>query len=132
MLFRSTGPAANETTSPSHVGGTFMQLRRRVLTLVLVGFGWFLFRAGATLSWDETVAALQRWHAPVWAGQMALNLAVLLTPLVALDVWRERTQDPFAALRLTGIPRAALLGFLLLSVVLFWPTEAPRFIYFQF
>jgi D-alanyl-lipoteichoic acid acyltransferase DltB (MBOAT superfamily) len=102
------------------------------ITLLVVLYGWLLFRAGA---WDKLVAlhhALIVPTVPGWFATYAWNLAGFLAPLVLMQLWQWRRNDMLVPLRLGLLPRALLQGTLVAAIWIYWQPVAPPFIYFQF
>jgi len=101
-------------------------------TMLIVFYGWLLFRAR---SWHQVAAlttALANPSAPPWLGAFAFTLAVFAVPLVAMEVWQFRAKNRLAPLSLAGWARALLQGALLVGIMIFWTREKATFIYFQF
>jgi alginate O-acetyltransferase complex protein AlgI len=101
-------------------------------TMLIVFYGWLLFRAG---SWHQVAAmtqALANLYTPPWLGSFLLNLAVFATPLMAMELWQFRAKNRLAPLSLPGWARALLQGALLVGILVFWTREKAAFIYFQF
>ncbi len=105
---------------------------RWLITLLVVFYGWLLFRAG---SWREVAAmtrALANPASPPWIGSFALNLAAFAAPLVGMELWQLRAKNRLAPLALAGWGKALLQGALLFGIVMFWGRGRTPFIYFQF
>ncbi|MEY2407525.1 MAG: hypothetical protein QOF48_195 [Verrucomicrobiota bacterium] len=105
---------------------------RWILTMLVVFYGWLLFRAG---SWHQVVAmthALGDPVAPDWLGDFVLYLSVFAAPLLAMEFWQYRTKNLLAPLTLRGWNLAALQGVLLVAIAIFWTRGKSPFIYFQF
>jgi D-alanyl-lipoteichoic acid acyltransferase DltB (MBOAT superfamily) len=103
-----------------------------LVTMLIVFYGWLLFRAR---SWHEVVAltaALANPSVPPWLGSFALSLAVFAAPLVAMELWQFRAKNRLAPLTLPGWAIALLQGALLVGIMTFWTREKAAFIYFQF
>jgi len=100
--------------------------------MLIVFYGWLLFRAR---SWSQVVAmtkALADPSAPPWLGSFALVLAAFAAPLVAMEFWQYRAKNRLAPLSLPSWARALLQGALLFGILIFWTRENAPFIYFQF
>jgi len=101
-------------------------------TILIVFYGWLLFRAG---SWYQVAAmtkALANPSAPPWLGSYALSLVAFAVPLVAMELWQFRAKNRLAPLSLAGWAKALLQGALLVGIMVFWTREKAAFIYFQF
>ncbi len=112
--------------------------RRRSLlgwlgTMAAVFYGWLLFRASEGLH-QVAGMTLSAWKPvlPLWAGDFALFLGLLLLPLVLVELWQWRRGDLMPSLKLAAPLRWAFHGILLWGVMLFWQAEGTRFIYFAF
>src|SRR4029453_9726859 len=102
------------------------------LTLVVVGYGWLLFRGGHFPNLIHLHRSLLSWSAPPWLGDAPISVFACWLPLVLMHIWQGRRQDLLAPLRAAPWQRALLQGSLLLGVVAFWQRDALPFIYFQF
>jgi D-alanyl-lipoteichoic acid acyltransferase DltB (MBOAT superfamily) len=101
-------------------------------TMLFVLYGWLLFRATSLEQIVAMTRALGDFTAPLWLGSFVLNLAAFTLPLLAMEVWLEKSGNQLAPLTLAGWAKAALQGALLLAIVLFWERRGVPFIYFQF
>lgn len=104
----------------------------RAVTLLVVLYGWLLFRAG---SWERIVTltrALGVAGHPAWLGSLVWNFFWLAVPLVAVQIWQARAGDLLAPARASTWIRGLLQGAMLLAIVVFWQRDAAPFIYFQF
>jgi D-alanyl-lipoteichoic acid acyltransferase DltB (MBOAT superfamily) len=101
-------------------------------TLLVVGYGWLLFRAGSVGEVVALTRALAQWHVPVWLPNFALVLAVFSLPLAAVQGWQWRAGDLLVPLRAPAAVRVLLEGALVLAIVTFWRRNGTPFIYFQF
>jgi len=101
-------------------------------TMLLVLYGWLLFRAGSLGQILDLTTALALWSWPDWGGSYALNLVAFTLPLILVQIWQARTGDLLAPVRWPTWGRALLQGVLLLAIVVWWRKEAAPFIYFQF
>ena len=122
----STQHATRNTSHP------LRRLASWLATMLIVFYGWLLFRAG---SWHQVVAltkALANPSAPPWLGSFALSLAAFAAPLVAMELWQFRAKNRLASLSLAGWAKALLQGALLVGILVFWTREKAPFIYFQF
>jgi len=122
------------TVPPPHVGGYGVGRRFAgwLLTMVVVLYGWLLFRGGDLAKLSGLHAALVNWAVPVWFGTFSLQVLLWLLPLGLMQLWQARANDLLAPLKLPFAGRAALQGVLLAAIILCWRREAPAFIYFQF
>ncbi len=102
------------------------------LTLLFVGYGWLLFRAGSVDQILAMTRALGNFSTPPWTGSFLINLLAFIAPLVLMEVWQAKSGDRLVALKLPVWARTGLQGGLLLGIVLFWERKAAAFIYFQF
>jgi D-alanyl-lipoteichoic acid acyltransferase DltB (MBOAT superfamily) len=103
-----------------------------LLTLAFVFAGWLLFRVQSAEQLLGMIKALGRFSIPIWWTRYCLELALLASPLIAMQWWQWRTGDLEVAMRLGRWPRGALQALLLGAIALFWSGEQIPFIYFQF
>jgi len=101
-------------------------------TFAFVVTGWVLFRARSLDQLGALGRALLDWSVPAWFGNYVLCLALTVAPLVAVEVWQRKRDDPLAPLAAPAWARGALQGVLVLGVLLFWEKKSVPFIYFQF
>lgn len=101
-------------------------------TFLFVLYGWLLFRAGSLARIQTLTGALMHWSAPVWLPHYLVSLLILVAPLLVIEVWQKRSNNPLAPLAAPPWLRNTLQGLLLLGVLLFWETKSLPFIYFQF
>jgi alginate O-acetyltransferase complex protein AlgI len=101
-----------------------------VWTMLIVLYGWLLFRAESF----GHIAVLHRsfalWPAPP-SGYL-LTLVIFTLPLVGMELWQRVKNDLLAPIRLPWPALALLQGTLLVGIVLFWTKPKVPFIYFQF
>lgn len=103
-----------------------------LLTQAFVLYGWMLFRAGSLDQVLSLTASLGSAEVPRWWGTYLVNLVLLSSPLLALQLWQWRTRRLDAPLDLSMWARGVLQGVMVLLIVTFWQAEASPFIYFQF
>jgi alginate O-acetyltransferase complex protein AlgI len=101
-------------------------------TLLLVLYGWLLFRAESLDQVLRLTAALGEPSLPRWWLACVRNFMVLASPLVLIEFCQGRVGNLDSPLWLSRWPRALLQGALLLAIIAFWKPEAAPFIYFQF
>jgi len=95
--------------------------------------GWVLFRVARLADVPVILGTLLHGAAPepllpaLWS-----YMALLLLPLIAIDLLQEREQDLSAVARWHVPARAALYGTLLVYIALCGATDGHEFIYFQF
>ena len=134
--WHGAGLVAERVFSTEHAACNKSSPLRRIAswlaTMLIVFYGWLLFRAR---SWSQVVAitkALADPSAPPWLGSFALVLATFAAPLVAMEFWQYRAKNRLAPLSLPSWARALLQGALLFGILIFWTRENAPFIYFQF
>lgn len=103
-----------------------------VLTQVFVLYGWMLFRAGSLDQIIDFTASLRSAELPRWWCTYLVNLALLVSPLLAMQIWQWHSRRLDVALSLNVWTRGVLQAVMLLLIVTFWQEEASAFIYFQF
>lgn len=110
--------------------------RRAAAVIVFFGLtliGWLIFRADSTAQILAFVSALLAPWPDIDAVLPALpRLAMLVGPLVAMDIYRSRcgSLEPWLAWPLPA--RVALTVALFYAIVIFGAPYANRFLYFQF
>ncbi|MBM3880219.1 MAG: MBOAT family protein [Verrucomicrobia bacterium] len=125
-------PGRQEPTPPQPPNPLARQLLAWSLTMLVVGYGWLLFRAQSWADILTLTSALAQWSVPPWFASYALNLAAFTLPLILMQSWQATTKDLLAPLTLPAWTRALLQGCLLTAIVLFWRKDSTPFIYFQF
>lgn len=109
------------------------RLLKMLLMYHLVCIGWLFFRAG---DFSEVVTFCRSFSGESGWGHALANdtvaLLLLASPLLALQYYTERHQDPFAVLRLSIVPRSIVYAFLILAIISLGRTGGNAFIYFQF
>jgi alginate O-acetyltransferase complex protein AlgI len=102
-----------------------------LLTQTFVFGGWLLFRVRSMAQIAAMTSSLRTVSVPHWSSRFIMDLFVLASPLVAMELWQRRG-GPDAPLKLRRWPRACLQAALLLAIIGYWETDAQTFIYFQF
>ncbi len=103
-----------------------------VVTFHLVCLGFLIFRAESLTQAGALLAQLMGpFHADS-VGPWLLPFAVLLTPLLIMDLIQWWTDEAEFVLRWPLVPRAVLYVALLLAIVLLGEDGGTPFIYFQF
>ncbi len=107
------------------VGGWF-------LTMLIVFYGWLLFRAESLehIVWLTSNLWLLRF--PVWMGSYVLSLLTFMLPLLAMQVWQYRKGTMYPMLPLRPLFKASLMVACIFLTAVFWNAEGTPFIYFQF
>jgi alginate O-acetyltransferase complex protein AlgI len=127
VVYRAIGaPASGER------GSAVRTVAGWLTTMLLVFYGWLLFRAQ---SFEEIVSmtrALADWSVPAWIGSYLINLIAFIVPLVLVEAWQFRSRNLLVALGLPAWTKALLQAVLLLAVILYWERTHLPFIYFQF
>ncbi len=103
-----------------------------ILTMLVVGYGWMLFRAESLADLAALHAALLDWSAPGWIGGFALGVAARWMPLILVQAWQLRKGDLLAPMRAHWAVRAPLMGLFLVAIAAYWQQDRTPFIYFQF
>jgi len=102
------------------------------LTMVVVFYGWLMFRAQSLDHIIQLTSSLAVWTFPDWIGSYLLNLALFMAPLLAMQVWQYRTQTIFPMLPHHRVVKAGLMAACLYATAVFWNAQGTPFIYFQF
>ena len=104
----------------------------RSLTLAVVLVGWWMFRCR---SWPMMRAMAESLTNLAWHPDdaiIALSLALLMLPVLVIELWQYRRKDLLAPLSL-GTWRFACLNAALIAVTFgMWNRFQHGFIYFQF
>jgi D-alanyl-lipoteichoic acid acyltransferase DltB (MBOAT superfamily) len=135
VLWHGAGLAVERTLAgggQTARGQTWNRWAGWAITMLVVGYGWLLFRAKSLAQIADMTRGLTDWTTPVWLGSYLANLCAFAAPLLAMEVWFAKRGDDLAALRGPGWVRALLQGALFLGIVLFWEKKGLQFIYFQF
>ena len=103
-----------------------------LLTMLIVGYGWLLFRAESFSHIAQLTRALFSTNLPPWLGSYLICLGFFTTPLMLMQLWQLRAQDHEPILRSSPLMKGFMHGVLLYAIILFWETEETPFIYFQF
>jgi hypothetical protein len=77
-------------------------------------------------------SSLFAWSFPTWMGSYILNLAVFMSPLLAMQIWQHRTNTIIPMLPLNRVIKSALMAICVIMTAVFWNAEGTPFIYFQF
>ena len=102
------------------------------LTMIVVFYGWLLFRAQSMGQIADLTASLFSWSFPVWINSYVLNLVVFMAPLLAMQVWQFRTNTIFPMLPHNRIVKAGLMAGCIFLIAVFWNAKGTPFIYFKF
>ncbi len=102
------------------------------LTMMIVFYGWLLFRAQSMDQILALTSSLFAWSFPTWMGSYILNLAVFMSPLLAMQIWQHRTNTIIPMLPLNRVIKSALMAICVIMTAVFWNAEGTPFIYFQF
>ena len=103
-----------------------------LLTMIIVFYGWLLFRAQSMDQIMLLTSGLFTWSFPHWVGSYVLNLVVFMVPLLAMQVWQHRTNTIFPMLPHNRFIKAGLMAVGVCLIAVFWNAKGTPFIYFQF
>lgn len=104
-----------------------------LLTILFTLYGWLLFRSSSADQVLQLTGSLGNWAPEFWVPLQIRELLLLASPLLAMQIWQWRCNDPEAAMRLPGWARGIVQAVLIYLIILFWENDAPSsFIYFQF
>ncbi len=104
-----------------------------MLTILFTLYGWLLFRSSSVDQVLQLTGSLGNWAPEHWVPLQIRELFLLASPLLAMQIWQWRSNDPEATMRLPGWARGLVQGVLIYLIILFWGTDEPSsFIYFQF
>jgi alginate O-acetyltransferase complex protein AlgI len=103
------------------------------LTILFTLYGWLLFRSSSADQVLQLTGSLGNWAPEYWVPLQIRELLLLASPLLAMQIWQWRSNDPEVPMRLPGWARGLVQGVLIYLIILFWGTDEPSsFIYFQF
>ena len=121
-------------TRREKVGAGWPRIWRTVVMFHAVCIGWLLFRARSMGQVGEMLASFVRgpWHLGRQTASDFAAIALLILPLLLVQLLQESAGDLAAPLRLSLLPRAAMFSLLMLLIVCIGNTGSRAFIYFQF
>ncbi|MSU61421.1 MAG: MBOAT family protein [Pedosphaera sp.] len=127
VIERALGLGASRTSLTGRLFGW-------VATMLVVLYGWLLFRAHSIEQITAMTRSLGNFSVPLWFGSFAINLLMFGGPLLLLEVWRARNPDPASTppIRCSTVPKRLIQGAMLIAILLYWEQEKTPFIYFQF
>lgn len=102
------------------------------LTFGFVVWGWVLFRATSLAQIGAMTSGLAVWQVPTWFVHYLCLLALVVSPVIGLEIWQKRKRSHFVILTAPTWLLGTIYGVLFMSIVLFWEKKAVPFIYFQF
>lgn len=114
---------------PQSRGGSVLSW---MVTMVLVFYGWMLFRAQ---SWEQIqgyTTHIWSTQTPAWMGSYVVCCLLYCFPIVAMQAWQKWSDSLTPSLQLRPLGRMLVHGVILYAIVLFWNTRGTPFIYFQF
>jgi len=103
-----------------------------VLTQLVVLYGWLLFRSGDWTTLTMMHASLLETAMPIWWSSAVLHIALLSIPVIAVDLWLERTGRVDTTPIDSSLIRGLVTGLLIIAVMIFWEKQTAAFLYFQF
>ena len=103
-----------------------------LLTLVVVLYGWLLFRAESFRHIAALHFAFGNWNLPDYFANYLFYLAVFTAPIALMEFIQRRTSGPLAPLTWHPAILSAVQFVLLILILIFWEKEKVPFIYFQF
>ncbi|MBU0677715.1 MAG: MBOAT family protein [Verrucomicrobia bacterium] len=118
--------------SERDAGSKWTSLVGRLVTTLIVLYGWLLFRAESVGQAFALTATLTHWEAPVWVLSYVQRLVLLTLPLIAVKIWQYRSRDLMCVMQCRAWVRYVLQGLLLIGIILFWEQESVPFMYFRF
>jgi D-alanyl-lipoteichoic acid acyltransferase DltB (MBOAT superfamily) len=111
---------------------TLSRLLSWAISMLVVFYGWLLFRAGSLDQILYLTTSLSDFSMPVWIQSYALNLAAFVLPLVLIQLLQYHSANLLAPLAWRPWARGLLQGLLLIGVLIYWEKKGSPFIYFQF
>jgi D-alanyl-lipoteichoic acid acyltransferase DltB (MBOAT superfamily) len=109
------------------------KLLRIVIMFHAACIGWLLFRAHSLDQIGQMLKALGHgWSFDVRLGSWAIALIILCLPLWLVQILQERTRDLEAPMKLSLVPRLALVSVVLVMLFCLGNNGGAAFIYFQF
>jgi D-alanyl-lipoteichoic acid acyltransferase DltB (MBOAT superfamily) len=125
--------------SPVALQDPLARLALAAVYFQLTCFGWLIFRAenmGQVLNFAQGIAT--RFAFTPQAGEYLLQLGLLVTPLLAIELWQYRSNDLLAWIRLRPSWRMATAFGFAAATLAYWILfqsalgASQEFIYFQF
>jgi alginate O-acetyltransferase complex protein AlgI len=103
------------------------------MTMVVVFYGWMLFRASSVDDlWNWHAVLFSDWSWPVWGNNYLLQVTVLILPLLIVEFVASRLPQRHHNSIPNKVARVVAESLLLLGVIVCWTDDPPEFIYFQF
>lgn len=102
------------------------------LTMLFTLYGWLLFRSSSADQVLQLTGSLFHWAPEFWVPLQVRELVLLALPLLAMQVWQWRTNNPEPIMNQPRWVRAGVQAVAIYLIMLFWQQDAPQFIYFQF
>lgn len=101
-------------------------------TMLVVLYGWLLFRAESFRNIVTLHTAFANWTLPPYAANYLLVLTVFTLPIIIMETLQRRATGPLTPLNWRPITLGILEGLLLICILIFWEKDKVPFIYFQF
>jgi len=121
---------------PSRRGAVLTRLKTPASILVmfhLVCLGWLLFRAETIGRAGDMLWRMLTDFQPSDISAFCLaSVAFYAGPLMALELWMIRTDDPLRLMKAHWSARAAVYSYVAVMLLIFPPRVHSEFIYFQF
>lgn len=92
-------------------------------TMLVVFFGWLLFRAESLNHAISLLQELGRFEPPQWIANYTLSMVIFAIPLVISEIWQRKGKR---------WPLPFVQAFCLIAIILYWERSQTPFIYFQF
>lgn len=110
-----------------------LKLLRIIIFFHLICISWLLFRATSIeQAWEMLRVAVTNTQVTAFAQYGFGMLAVLVIPLLTLELWIERSKDLLKVVNTHWLIRLVIYGYFVMMLLILPPLTQQAFIYFQF
>ena len=102
------------------------------ITMLVVCFGWFLFRCQSFKMMHDMLASLTNLTWETRHTRILASLIVIMSPVVLVEVWQYRARDLLIPLRTNRFSFALMTGVALFLTFTMFNRMTYEFIYFKF
>ena len=103
-----------------------------LLTMVIVFYGWLLFRCNSIEQVNDYTLNIWSADFPVWFSDYLIVLLIYGSVFFLLQLWKKISCELCLPANLNTILNTAVLGIEIFLIALFWDSNGTQFIYFQF
>ena len=121
-------------TIDSRAGRPWWQAVASALVMFhLTCIGWLLFRAESIgQAWEMLWRIVTDFRVSRLSAFCLTNVVFYAVPLMALEFWMSRTDDPLRLTKVHWLARAGVYSYIAVMLLIFPPAVHSEFIYFQF